>query len=67
MRDRIRTKKERDILVEVKHPFIVELIYGKIYPVYSQMQYTPLNEAPPNTVETGYKNIPVSVIRTPDI
>eukprot|EP00800_Vazella_pourtalesii_P010823 TRINITY_DN2632_c0_g2_i2.p1 TRINITY_DN2632_c0_g2~~TRINITY_DN2632_c0_g2_i2.p1 ORF type:complete len:473 (-),score=84.50 TRINITY_DN2632_c0_g2_i2:911-2329(-) len=36
VRDRIRTKKERDILVEVKHPFIVELIYafqteGKVY------------------------------------
>lgn len=30
MRDRVRTKMERDILVEVNHPFIVKLHYGKI-------------------------------------
>ena len=28
VRDRARTKMERDILVAVKHPFIVEIIYG---------------------------------------
>lgn len=30
VRDRVRTKMERDILVEVNHPFIVKLHYGKI-------------------------------------
>ena len=29
VRDRIRTKMERDILADVKHPFIVSLEYGK--------------------------------------
>lgn len=28
MRDRVRTKMERDILVDVRHPFIVHLEYG---------------------------------------
>ncbi|KXJ17060.1 Ribosomal protein S6 kinase alpha-2 [Exaiptasia diaphana] len=36
VRDRVRTKKERDILVDVQHPFIVRLHYafqteGKVY------------------------------------
>ncbi|XP_015752403.1 PREDICTED: ribosomal protein S6 kinase alpha-3-like [Acropora digitifera] len=36
VRDRLRTKKERDILVDVQHPFIVKLHYafqteGKVY------------------------------------
>ena len=36
IRDRERTKLERDILAEIKHPFIVELFYamqteGKLY------------------------------------
>ncbi|KAL3315130.1 Ribosomal protein S6 kinase alpha-1 [Cichlidogyrus casuarinus] len=36
LRDRARTKMERDILVNIKHPFIVDLIYafqteGKVY------------------------------------
>lgn len=30
VRDRLRTKKERDILVDVQHPFIVKLHYGKL-------------------------------------
>ena len=30
VRDRVRTKMERDILVEVQHPFIVKMEYGKI-------------------------------------
>lgn len=29
VRDRVRTKMERDILVEVHHPFIVKLHYGE--------------------------------------
>lgn len=29
VRDRLRTKKERDILVDVQHPFIVKLHYGR--------------------------------------
>lgn len=29
VRDRVRTKMERDILVEVNHPFIVKLHYGE--------------------------------------
>lgn len=29
VRDRLRTKKERDILVDVQHPFIVKLHYGE--------------------------------------
>lgn len=29
VRDRVRTKMERDILVEVNHPFIVKLHYGR--------------------------------------
>ena len=29
VRDRVRTKMERDILSDVKHPFIVTLHYGK--------------------------------------
>lgn len=29
VRDRLRTKKERDILVDVQHPFIVKLRYGE--------------------------------------
>ena len=28
VRDRLRTKMERDILVEVRHPFIVQMEYG---------------------------------------
>lgn len=28
-RDRVRTKKERDILAEVNNPFVVKLHYGK--------------------------------------
>lgn len=28
VRDRVRTKMERDILVDVRHPFIVHLEYG---------------------------------------
>lgn len=36
MRDRVRTKMERNILVDVEHPFIVRLQYafqteGKLY------------------------------------
>ena len=36
MRDRLRTKKERDILADVQHPFVVKLHYafqteGKLY------------------------------------
>lgn len=36
MRDRVRTKTERNILVDVEHPFIVRLHYafqteGKLY------------------------------------
>lgn len=29
VRDRVRSKMERDILAEVNHPFIVKLHYGK--------------------------------------
>ena len=29
VRDRIRTKMERDILADVRHPFIVSLEYGE--------------------------------------
>ena len=29
VRDRVRTKMERDILADVKHPFIVQLHYGE--------------------------------------
>ena len=29
VRDRVRTKMERDILAEVRHPFVVSLKYGK--------------------------------------
>jgi hypothetical protein len=28
VRDRVRSKMERDILAEVRHPFIVKLNYG---------------------------------------
>lgn len=31
VRDRVRTKMERDILAEVDHPFIVRLHYGKAF------------------------------------
>ncbi|KAK7877404.1 hypothetical protein WMY93_031891 [Mugilogobius chulae] len=31
VRDRVRTKMERDILVEVNHPFIVKLHYGDVH------------------------------------
>lgn len=30
VRDRVRTKLERDILVDVNHPFIVKLHYGEL-------------------------------------
>lgn len=30
VRDRVRSKKERDILADVNHPFIVKLNYGKL-------------------------------------
>lgn len=44
VRDRVRTKMERDILVEVNHPFIVKLHYGKrtffIHIVYGQLYHT---------------------------
>lgn len=29
VRDRVRTKMERNILVEVNHPFIVKMHYGE--------------------------------------
>ena len=29
VRDRVRTKMERDILADVRHPFIVTLDYGE--------------------------------------
>lgn len=29
MRDRVRTKMERDILADVNHPFVVKLHYGE--------------------------------------
>ena len=43
VRDRHRTKLERDILAEIKHPFIVELFYamqteGKLYLVLEFVQ-----------------------------
>ena len=43
VRDRVRTKLERDILAEIKHPFIVELFYamqteGKLYLVLEFVQ-----------------------------
>ncbi len=31
VRDRVRTKMERDILVDVRHPFIVHLEYGEFF------------------------------------
>lgn len=30
VRDRVRTKMERDILADVNHPFVVKLHYGEI-------------------------------------
>ena len=43
VRDRVRTKLERDILADIKHPFIVELFYamqteGKLYLVLEFVQ-----------------------------
>ena len=43
VRDRVRTKLERDILAEIRHPFIVELYYamqteGKLYLVLEFVQ-----------------------------
>lgn len=38
VRDRVRSKMERDILAEVNHPFIVKLHYGKsgcLYRIHS--------------------------------
>lgn len=32
VRDRVRTKMERDILAEMRHPFIVTLEYGELSP-----------------------------------
>lgn len=29
VRDRVRTKMERDILADVNHPFVVKLHYGE--------------------------------------
>lgn len=37
VRDRVRTKMERDILVEVNHPFIVKLHYGESLTSPNQM------------------------------
>lgn len=37
VRDRVRTKMERDILVEVNHPFIVKLHYGESLTSHNQM------------------------------
>lgn len=39
VRDRVRTKMERDILVEVNHPFIVKLHYGKTLSVFLSNSY----------------------------
>lgn len=36
VRDRMRTKMERDILVEVNHPFIVKLHYGELLTSHHQ-------------------------------
>lgn len=30
VRDRVRTKMERDILADVNHPFVVKLHYGEV-------------------------------------
>lgn len=30
VRDRVRTKMERDILADIDHPFIVKLHYGEL-------------------------------------
>ncbi|KAK1885454.1 Ribosomal protein S6 kinase alpha-6 [Dissostichus eleginoides] len=43
VRDRVRTKMERDILVEVNHPFIVKLHYafqteGKLYLIWTSCE-----------------------------
>ncbi|KAH0630965.1 hypothetical protein JD844_004388, partial [Phrynosoma platyrhinos] len=40
VRDRVRTKMERDILVEVNHPFIVKLHYGEYLFVVCIVMFT---------------------------
>ena len=39
VRDRIRTKMERDILAEVRHPFVVALEYGRKILLYNSWYY----------------------------
>lgn len=42
VRDRVRTKMERDILADVNHPFVVKLHYGESasHPVLGKMELT---------------------------
>lgn len=38
VRDRVRTKLERDILVQIRHPFIVRLHYGELMTIKNNCQ-----------------------------
>jgi len=66
VRDRVRTKMERDILVDVRHPFIVHLEYafqteGKLYLVLEFLRggdlFTRLSKEVSRTCRTS-KSIP---------
>lgn len=39
VRDRVRTKMERDILADVNHPFVVKLHYGECGARWGQEQW----------------------------
>uniref|UniRef100_A0AAY4EZK5 non-specific serine/threonine protein kinase n=1 Tax=Denticeps clupeoides TaxID=299321 RepID=A0AAY4EZK5_9TELE len=69
VRDRVRTKMERDILVEVNHPFIVKLHYafqteGKLYLILDFLRGGDLFTPSLALLKTLVHNIAVCVILT---
>ena len=54
VRDRVRSKMERDILAEVNHPFIVKLHYGLCVLSHVRLFATPWSVAHPAPLSIGF-------------
>lgn len=59
VRDRVRTKMERDILADVNHPFVVKLHYGEIT--------DPARVPPLSSVSTFACELPCSLFLVPPL
>lgn len=46
VRDRVRTKMERDILADVNHPFVVKLHYGESARSFVSLRFPSLEKNP---------------------